>query len=664
MQIRQAGFPLRTRTVMSVGVALFGATLVAAYSQVAPTNPAKSPRKQPAVTAPPVPAKTSPKKKPGTETTPTDPGVAPARTISPKAPTEAPSARTLGGIPEYADAWPSEYRPAPADLLLKPLDEKKAEAFAYFSQGLIAEDNSDQEGMLKNYRKALELDPGYAELSVKVAYELARRNDVAGGIQILKDTIKASPKEPLPYIYLSQLYSNYLRKPDLALQYADQALSLAPENFKSHLAVFELHDNAGDKKKAEAVLERALKLNSTEPRYWAEFGEFLQKLYLRDDGSSSPEELKRMNAVYEKLAGIAQNSAGTLLKVADFYVLSKQVKEAIPFYYAVLKLRPDSDDAQINNVREKLARSLIFTGQREEAIALFEQIVKDNPLRFETYEILGELYQQKGDLEKALTNFEHSLLLDASEPQNHLRLADLLRRSQKFEKAVDLLKQAKVKFPDMPYITYGLALALTQARKHLEAVLAFEEARIDAEKRNEEMLDNQFYFAFGAAAEQAGQYEKAAEMLKQSIELDPNKPDAYNYLGYMWVDRGEKLDEAGELIRKALEIDPENGSYLDSLGWYYFKKGNFERALKELLRAQENILREEKKDSAEVLDHIGDTYSKLGKATEALTYWQKAVALPAEDERSKEMAKKITEKIEMAKQKMTSGAPMPEPAKP
>jgi len=51
-------------------------------------------------------------------------------------------------------------------------------------------------------------------------YELARRHDVSGGIQVLKDSIKATPKDPLPYIYLSQLYSHYLKKPDLALNYA------------------------------------------------------------------------------------------------------------------------------------------------------------------------------------------------------------------------------------------------------------------------------------------------------------------------------------------------------------------------------------------------------------------------------------------------------------
>jgi tetratricopeptide (TPR) repeat protein len=575
---------------------------------------------------------------------------APASTTSP----------TGKGLPEYADAWSSEYRPSAADLQLKVEDARKADAFGAFAQGLVAEDGADTDGMLDAYRRALTLDPTYAELAVKVSYELARRNDVAAGIQVLKDTIKAAPKEPLPYIYLSQLYSHYLKKPDLALTYAEQALALAPESFKSYLAVYELHDTAGQKPKAEAILAKAIKAETKDTRYWVELGEFLQKIYLKDDGNCSPEELKRMNAVYGRLLELSAYDADIMGKIADYYVLSKQVKLAIPLYLAVLRVKQDKEDPSLGNVREKLARSLIFTGQRDEAIAVVEEMVKDNPQRFDTYELLGELYEQKGDLDRAMANYEHSLLLDASEPRNHLRLAELLRQAKKYDQAVDMLQQAQKKFPDLPFITYGLALALSQAKRHDEAMTVFAQAQKDAESRSEELLNANFYFSYGAAAEQAGKLDRAAELLKQSIDLDPNQPEAYNYLGYMWADRGEHLDEAGTLIKKAIELDPEKGAYLDSLGWFYFKRGDPEKAIKELLRAQESLLREEKRDDPVVLDHIADTYSKLGKIPEALSYWQKAVALEQED---KTFTAKVTEKIEAAKQKVTSGAPMPEPAK-
>jgi tetratricopeptide (TPR) repeat protein len=580
-------------------------------------------------------------------------------------PLSAPLTPSAKQAPEVADAFPSPARPVAPDLLLKPEDDKKAEAFAAFAQGFVAEENSDQEKMLESYRKALELDPGNPELAVKVAYELARRNDPSTAIQVLKDAIKAAPKEPLPYIYLSQLYAKNLNKPDLAIKYAEQALALAPDNFTATQSVYELYLSSGQEKKAEQLLERASKSESRNGKYWAQFGELLQRLFLKDDGTAEPAQLQQMNAAFRKAAEYGADDAIVLTKAADYFVLSKQVKDAIPFYLAVLSLREQPGTPPLNNVREKLARSYLITGQKDEAIKQLEAIVKDSPMRFETYEMLGDLYLEKvgpaakdddPNIEKAVDSYERGLVLDGSDPANHERLGLLLLRTKRYDRAIAILQTARKKHPDRPSLSYLLAVALSQAKRHAEALTAFGDAQALAETSREELLNTEFYFSYGAAAEQAGKYEKAAELLKQSLELDPNNAQTCNYLGYMWVDRNEHLDEAGELIKKAVSLDPERGEFLDSLGWYYFRKGDFEKALKELLHAQENILKEDQKDDPTVLDHIGETCLKLGKTAEALSAWQKSLTL--QDDR------KVAEKIEALKQKLTKGndpvpAPMP-----
>ena len=652
ISFRKAGCREWPRTFFLAALAALSVPLFAAPP--AGTAPANASR-------PPIPPGTPAPKKAAAKLKPKPEVKAPA----PPAPVAAP---IPAGPPEFADAYPSETRPTPPDLLLKPEDERKADAFQAFAQGLLAEDGAETDKMLEGYRKTLELDPGYADLAVKVAYELARKNDAPGGIQILKDAIKAAPKEALPYVYLSQIYARYLKKPDLALKYAEEALALAPENIAAHLALFELHIGAGQNQKAEQVIERAAKVETRDPKFWVQLGNLYRRLYLKDDGSCSPDELKRMNAVYLKAADIGKDDTQIITEVADYFVLSKQVKEAIPFYTSVLAHSRDGGDPEFARLRDKLAHSFIATGQRDEAIALLEEVVKANALRFATYELLGELYEQRSEVErqageeakadaslqKALNNYQHSLLLDASQPRNHLRLAELMLRTKQTEKAVETMQAAKVKFPDVPFISYSLAIALSQSKRHTEALSAFAEAQADAEASHEEMLNAAFYFSYGAAAEQAGLLEKAADLFKQSIELDPNNAQSYNYLGYMWTERGENLEEAGEMIKKALAMDPENGAFLDSLGWYYFKKGEPELALKELLRAAEFIRREDKKDDATVLDHIGDACAKLGRTTEALGYWQKAVALGLED---KKLSEKVAGKIEDAKQKLTKGEP-------
>jgi Tfp pilus assembly protein PilF len=100
------------------------------------------------------------------------------------------------------------------------------------------------------------------------------------------------------------------------------------------------------------------------------------------------------------------------------------------------------------------------------------------------------------------------------------------------------------------------------------------------------------------------------------------------------------------MIKRALQVDPNNGAYLDSLGWVEFRRGKFDQALADLLRATKNMSR----DDAVVFEHIGDTYLKLNKGPQALEAWQKAVTLDPQN-------KKVTEKIDNMKTKMSKGQP-------
>src|SRR4029077_15474753 len=84
-------------------------------------------------------------------------------------------------------------------------------------------------------------------------------------------------------------------------------------------------------------------------------------------------------------------------------------------------------------------------------------------------------------------------------------------------------------------------------------------------------LMDSFYFQFGAACERAGDFAQSEKYFEKCLDLAPNFSQAQNYLGYMWAERGEKLDRARDLIEKALKAEPKNAAYLDSMGWVLFK---------------------------------------------------------------------------------------------
>jgi tetratricopeptide (TPR) repeat protein len=281
---------------------------------------------------------------------------------------------------------------------------------------------------------------------------------------------------------------------------------------------------------------------------------------------------------------------------------------------------------------------------------VLEGLAAKHPERHDTHAMLGELLEEKGDFEGALQAFRSSLLLDPNQPLNHLRVSDLLLQIGQPEEAVAQLRIARERFPDLPQVTYSLAVALGRANRHGEALAMFEAAISEARRSNPQLLNGAFFFAYGAAAERADQLDLAAQLLQKSVELDPqNAAQSLNYLGYTWVDRNMRLDEARKLIDKALGLDPENPAFLDSLGWYHYRAGHFDEALPILLRAAERI----EPEDAVIFEHIGDTYAALKQTAEAIAYWKKSATLDPKNTA-------VAEKLRKAEAGSTGGTAAPE----
>ena len=571
------------------------------------------------------------------------------------APSVPPKAVPVLKQPERQD---DTFNPRPAkDLTLKPEAQRKGDALAHYVQGLGYEESGEMDKALKEYREVLNVDPGQADLACRVALMLTRQDDFPAAIDILKDAVKANPGAPEPYMQLAFIYAKYLKKVDQAVEYGNKAIGLSPNNIEAYQRLYEIELAAGDESKAREVLDRASKADSKDPAFWTRLGKLYALLVFKPDTEPVPDDVNRVNQIFKKAADNAGDDAAVLKEVADYYASSLQLKEAIPLYLRVLDLQPE--DA---NAREKLAAGFVATNQRTKAVELLEDIIKQRPERYETYDLLAQVLddqarslqrenkneEAKALFAKAAANYEQSVLINPRKGITFIRLAELLLGPLRdAPRAVKVLRDARQRFPNVPDLVYYLALALRESKQTQEAVATFEEALRESELSGAGVATARFYFDYGVAAEQAGLYDKAADLLKKSIALDPtNAAETYNYLGYMWADRNMHLDEAADMIKRALQLDPNNGAYLDSLGWVEYRQGKYEQALHDLNRAVQNLTR----DDPVVFDHIGDTNFKLNRIAQALEAWQKAVGLDPAN-------KKIAEKVENAKTKMSKGAP-------
>jgi tetratricopeptide (TPR) repeat protein len=541
------------------------------------------------------------------------------------------------------------------DLLLRGDGEHKADALAHFVEGLSLEETGEMGKALAAYRKVLDVDPGQAELASRVAALLTRQDDFPQAIDVLKDAIKANPNASGPLLQLAFIYAKYLRRTDQAIDYVNRAIALDPRNIEAYERLCEIALAAGDEKKAIQSLDRAAEIKNDDPVFWARLGKLYASIVFKPDRPSKPDEIARVNGLFKKAANNAADNPAVLKDVGDYYASTQQVKEAIPLYLRLLELEPDD-----TNAREKLATGFVLTNQRDKAVEMLEAIIQEHPEKYQPYDLLAGLLddaaralerekktdQARAAFAKAAANYEQSLTINPRRAGPYFHLAELLLGPLKDnERAIKVLSEARQQFPQTPEIVYYLGIAQREAKHFQEAVATFEEALHEAEAEGAEIANARFYFDYGATAEQAGLYDKAADLFKKCIAIDPaNAADAYNYLAYMWVEHNTHLDEAEQMVKVALQAAPNNGAYIDTLGWLEFRQGKFDQALSDLLRAAQKLTR----DDPVVLEHIGDACAKLNKSAQALDAWQKALNLVPQN-------KKLADKIDNAKTKMSKG---------
>ena len=110
--------------------------------------------------------------------------------------------------------------------------------------------------------------------------------------------------------------------------------------------------------------------------------------------------------------------------------------------------------------------------------------------------------------------------------------------------------------------------------------------------------------------------------LYEYLQTNPKDPDVLNQLSYEWLLRDINLEKAIVFLEQAKEASTNRPDILDSLALAYYKKGKYQEAL---------VLAEKAVDSMGASSvanmHLGDIYKALGRKREAISQYEKALAL-------------------------------------
>jgi tetratricopeptide (TPR) repeat protein len=505
-----------------------------------------------------------------------------------------------------------------------------AEAHAHYGTAIIYELDDQPELALQEYYEAASKDLNNEPLVLDVSRHLiqAKKLDQAQEL-LLRATARRDASGPL-FARLGVIYFQ-LEKPELAISANRTAIRREPQSLVGYQNLYLIYQQRKQMKEALGVLDEGAKVPRTSAEFQISLGELYGSFGLQVPAQKET-AFSRGLALLQRARTQGVTDPQLQLRLANGFNQLGKEDEAAQVYQELLKHLPDEPQIR-EGVQAKLADIYLRDRDHKRAVEQLENIIRDNPTDPQAYYFLGNIAFDDTNYTQAAECFSKVVLLSPDFRPAYFDLASAQLSADKPVEALSTLDTARQKFPQSFQLEYLTAVAYSHQQDHTNAVNHFTAAEIVAQAGEPRRLTHLFYFQFGASCEREGDYQQAEKNFQKCLDLSPNFSEAQNYLGYMWADRGEKLDRARELIDRALKTEPKNAAFLDSMGWVLFKLNQPKAALDYMLDAIKNS----EEQDATLYDHLGDIYSALKQPNEARDAWRKSLAV----EKNESIEKKL-----------------------
>lgn len=458
-------------------------------------------------------------------------------------------------------------------------------------------------------QRGLQEIPESKALRVNLAEHYMRTGQFAKVEPLVADMIQKDPDHPQTVAARRALASAYAssNQPDKARVQLDALFKRNPRDIEGHLVSGSLNMQAG--KVREAIVE------------------------LREVVDGDPKNLK----AHELLARAhLKNNEPELAEV----LLSKHVQA-----------NPDNFQARL-----LLVETLMSAGKADRALSELNAMAGPNQKNASVFLTQGDIYAQKQNLAGARNAYKRATEVAPKDPAGFFKLGRLLWSAKDTKGALANFDQALALAPESREIAEAKAGLLVQEKRGADA-LAFARQRVAA------MPNDAFSVALlGRIMMDTGDMAGAEQQLAKAVQLSPDAPAPYQYLGMLYIRQG-KLEQGIGKYREAFASNASNASTGLALAMLLQLNNNraeaisvYEKVLAktpdfipvvnnlaylyvdgqptpdELKKAQ---VLSEKLKAVEVTasyDTIGWVQFKLGNKEEALKYllraWDKANGLP------------------------------------
>ncbi|MDE2356748.1 MAG: tetratricopeptide repeat protein, partial [Alphaproteobacteria bacterium] len=252
------------------------------------------------------------------------------------------------------------------------------------------------------------------------------------------------------------------------------------------------------------------------------------------------------------------------------------------------------------------------------AMAYLRLALRLDPTRDEAWILVGDVLAAEGDTAAAHAAYARPGPNSPNYVEGQLKLAWAEQEAGNTDKALARVRALAGAHPHDREVAISLADILRAGGRYPDSIKLLD-TLISTEG---EVQDWRLLYMRADDEQESGDWPAAERDLKRALILQPNEPELLNFLGYSWIDRGERLNEALDMIKRAVALDPHSGAMIDSLGWGYYRLGDYAEAVKQLEAA---VLLEP--GDPDINDHLGDAYWRAGRKLEAQFQWRRVLSL-------------------------------------
>jgi len=379
-------------------------------------------------------------------------------------------------------------------------------AVAHYHLGMAYSQLGDRARAENEWREALRVRPDMLEADTALAGAALQKGDWSGLDRLASTIIQAQPNSPDGYT-LQAVAAINLKQRDKADASIQKAIEVAPRNPVGYIQLGTLRSLENRYADAEKAYLTVLELDPSS----SEGLSGLMRVYLAQKDAD-----KAIAAANTQIAKSPNNSGFYDLLGTALFDNKKDYRGA----EAALRKATDLDKNNTDAIL-KLGQVLNAEGSGDQALALFQQAVKDHPRDVPLYLLLGEMLEAKHDWSGAKVAYQQLLEVQPENPiaSNNLAYV-MLQEGGNVDVALAMAQTARRGMPDSPNAADTLGWAYYKKGAYASAIGLLQEA---VKGRPD---DASFHYHLGLAYQQAGKIPSAKEQLQKVLKIDPNFPAA------------------------------------------------------------------------------------------------------------------------------------------